>query len=90
MLLIHGDHQTTGVVHMPCGAHPSSCAPLYGFDVSDYEQCKAAVEQITVNVSNSTHLTQEVLDEATVANADAGKSGAIVANANDILRYQRR
>jgi glutaconate CoA-transferase subunit A len=25
--------QTTGVVHLPGGAHPSSCAPLYGFDV---------------------------------------------------------
>ncbi len=24
---------TTGVVHAPGGAHPSSCAPLYGFDV---------------------------------------------------------
>ena len=25
---------TTGVVHLPGGAHPSSCAPLYGFDAS--------------------------------------------------------
>lgn len=30
--------QTTGVVHMPGGAHPSSCAPLYGFDVAHFKE----------------------------------------------------
>jgi methyl-accepting chemotaxis protein len=50
------------------------------------EETTSAVEQITVNVSNSTHLTQEVLDEATVANTDAGKSGAIVANAEAAMQ----
>jgi glutaconate CoA-transferase subunit A len=30
--------ETTGVVHIPGGAHPSSCNPLYGFDVA---HCKA-------------------------------------------------
>ena len=25
--------ETTGVVHQPGGAHPTSCAPLYGFDI---------------------------------------------------------
>lgn len=29
---------TTGVVHMPGGAHPSSCTPLYGFDVKHFKE----------------------------------------------------
>ncbi len=28
---------TTGVVHIPGGAHPSSCSPLYGFDVAHFK-----------------------------------------------------
>ena len=28
---------TTGVVHIPGGAHPSSCAPEYGFDVPHFK-----------------------------------------------------
>ena len=28
---------TTGVVHTPFGAHPSSCWPLYGFDVKHFK-----------------------------------------------------
>ncbi|RLQ23884.1 CoA transferase subunit A [Seongchinamella sediminis] len=32
--LVHWERcHTTGVVHIPGGAHPSSCTPLYGFDV---------------------------------------------------------
>ncbi|WP_246660213.1 methyl-accepting chemotaxis protein [Rhizobium sp. FKL33] len=50
------------------------------------EETTSAVEQITVNVSNSAHLTEEVLEEATVANADASKSGAIVANAEAAMQ----
>ena len=29
---------TTGVVHIPGGAHPSSCNPLYGFDVAHFKE----------------------------------------------------
>ena len=29
---------TTAVVHLPVGAHPSSCAPLYGFDVKHFKE----------------------------------------------------
>jgi glutaconate CoA-transferase subunit A len=29
---------TTGVVHLPCGAHPSSCAPLYGYDAGHFKE----------------------------------------------------
>ncbi len=29
---------TTGVVHLPGGAHPSSCSPLYGFDVAHFKE----------------------------------------------------
>lgn len=32
--------ETTGVVHLPGGAHPSSCAPLYGFDVKHFKEIR--------------------------------------------------
>ena len=32
--LVHWERSaTSGVVHIPGGAHPSSCSPMYGFDV---------------------------------------------------------
>ena len=37
--------QTTGVVHAPCGAHPSSCAPLYGFDVKHFKEYAAGAKE---------------------------------------------
>jgi glutaconate CoA-transferase subunit A len=37
--------QTTGVVHLPCGAHPSSCAPLYGFDVKHFKDYAASAKE---------------------------------------------
>lgn len=37
--------QTTGVVHMPCGAHPSSCAPLYGFDTRHFKEYAASAKE---------------------------------------------
>jgi glutaconate CoA-transferase subunit A len=36
--------QTTGVVHVPCGAHPSACAPLYGFDVRHFKEYAASAK----------------------------------------------
>lgn len=36
--------ETTGVVHLPCGAHPSSCAPLYGFDVAHFKEYAASAK----------------------------------------------
>ncbi|HPP82789.1 MAG TPA: CoA-transferase [Rubrivivax sp.] len=36
--------ETTGVVHIPCGAHPSSCAPLYGFDVKHFKEYAASAK----------------------------------------------
>jgi glutaconate CoA-transferase subunit A len=36
--------QTTGVVHLPCGAHPTSCAPLYGFDVKHFKDYAASAK----------------------------------------------
>lgn len=29
---------TTGVIHIPGGAHPTSCTPLYGFDVPHFKE----------------------------------------------------
>lgn len=36
---------TTGVVHVPCGAHPTSCAPLYGFDVKHFKEYAASAKE---------------------------------------------
>ncbi|MCY1405262.1 Glutaconate CoA-transferase subunit A [compost metagenome] len=39
-------NRTQGVVHQPAGAHPSSCAPLYGFDVQHFQRyCASAQEE---------------------------------------------
>ena len=35
---------TTGVVEIPGGAHPSSCTPQYGFDVSHFKAYSAAAK----------------------------------------------
>ena len=44
--LVHWERSaTTGVVHIPGGAHPSSSQPLYGFDVPHFkEYCATAKE----------------------------------------------
>ncbi len=34
--------ETSGVVHIPGGAHPSSCNPLYGFDVAHFKEYQAS------------------------------------------------
>ena len=36
---------TTGVVHLPGGAHPSSCNPLYGFDVPHFQEYNASAKE---------------------------------------------
>ena len=36
---------TTGVVHSPGGAHPSSCNPLYGFDVPHFKAYAASAAE---------------------------------------------
>ncbi len=41
--LVHWERAaTTGVVHSPGGAHPSSCNPLYGFDVPHFKAYAAS------------------------------------------------
>ena len=37
--------ETTGVVHIPCGAHPTSCAPLYGFDTAHFKAYTASAKE---------------------------------------------
>jgi len=37
--------ETTGVVHAPCGAHPSSCAPLYGYDAKHFREYVASAKE---------------------------------------------
>ena len=34
----------TGVIHSPCGAHPTSCAPNYGFDIQHLKEYSAAAK----------------------------------------------
>lgn len=36
--------QTQSVVHLPGGAHPSSCTPLYGFDVAHFNEYVGSVK----------------------------------------------
>lgn len=36
---------TTSVVHLPCGAHPSSCNPLYGIDVEHFKRYAAGAKE---------------------------------------------
>ena len=37
--------QTTGVVHSACGAHPTSCAPLYGVDAAHLRRYAASAKE---------------------------------------------
>lgn len=37
--------ETTGVVHLPGGAHPTSCAPVYGFDVKHFKEYVASAKE---------------------------------------------
>ncbi|GAA4002148.1 CoA transferase subunit A [Comamonas faecalis] len=37
--------ETNAVVHLPFGAHPSSCAPLYGFDVKHFKEYAASAKE---------------------------------------------
>jgi len=37
--------QTTGVSHVPYGAHPSSCWPLYSFDVKHFKTYNASAKE---------------------------------------------
>ncbi len=37
--------ETSGVVHLPGGAHPSSCAPRYGFDVPHFREYVAGAKE---------------------------------------------
>lgn len=37
--------QTNGVIPMPGGAHPSSCTPLYGFDVAHFKEYTGSAKE---------------------------------------------
>ncbi len=37
--------QTTGVIPIPGGAHPSSCNPLYGFDVAHFKEYAGSAKE---------------------------------------------
>ena len=53
----------TGVVSAPCGAHPTSCAPNYGFDIEhlkEYSDSVKSFEDYSSKYLNKTH--EEYLD----------------------------
>ena len=53
----------TGVVYSPCGAHPTSCAPNYGFDMShlkEYSDSAKSFDDYILKYMNKTH--EEYLD----------------------------
>ncbi|MBF5007471.1 CoA transferase subunit A [Diaphorobacter caeni] len=37
--------ETTGVVHLPCGAHPTSCGPAYGFDNRHFKEYASSAKE---------------------------------------------
>ena len=37
--------ETTGVVHIAGGAHPTSCAPMYGFDAKHFKEYNGSVKE---------------------------------------------
>ncbi len=37
--------QTSSIVHIPGGAHPTSCTPLYGFDISHFKAYNASAKE---------------------------------------------
>lgn len=44
--LVHWERAaTTGIVHIPGGAHPTSCAPQYGFDVPHFKRYAASARE---------------------------------------------
>ena len=46
--LVHWERsQTTGVVPIAGGAHPTSCTPLYGFDVPHFKAYTASAKEET-------------------------------------------
>jgi len=53
----------TGVVHSPCGAHPTSCAPNYGFDIKhlkEYSDSAKSFEDYSSKYMNKTR--EEYID----------------------------
>ena len=48
----------TGVLHSPCGAHPTSCAPNYGFDLKhlkEYSDAAKSFDDYRSKYLNKTH-----------------------------------
>lgn len=48
----------TGVLHSPCGAHPTSCAPNYGFDLNhlkEYSDAAKSFDDYRSKYLNKTH-----------------------------------
>jgi len=53
----------TGVLHAPCGAHPTSCAPNYGFDIKhlkEYSEAAKSFDEYSSKYLNKTH--QDYID----------------------------
>jgi|TARA_B100000035_G_scaffold192543_1_gene164355 glutaconate CoA-transferase subunit A len=60
----------TGVLHSPCGAHPTSCAPNYGFDLKhlkEYSDAAKSFDDYRSKYLNKTH--EEYVD--TVGGSEA-------------------
>ncbi len=64
---------TTGVVHMPGGAHPSSCAPDYGFDVPHFKEYNASAKDGGFDAYADKYLGEKTEEEyrAAVGGLDA-------------------
>ena len=53
---------TTGVVHIPGGAHPTSCSPQYGFDVPHFKAYAASAREGGIQAYLEQYLGESELD----------------------------
>ena len=71
--LVHWERAaTTGVIPIPGGAHPTSCAPLYGFDVPHFNAYAASAKEGGIQAYLDKHLgASEEEYQASVGGLDA-------------------
>src|SRR5690554_799560 len=67
---------TTGVIHIPGGAHPTSCTPLYGFDVPHFKEYTGFAKEGGFEAYAEKYITGKTEEEyqAAVGGLDAIKN----------------
>ena len=67
---------TTGIIHIPGGAHPTSCTPLYGFDVPHFKEYTGFAKEGGFEAYAEKYITGKTEEEyqAAVGGLDAIKN----------------